>query len=131
MSYKTRMNGNGESSGGVVPAKQPNEDLGRSKEAVEERPPAKKNTEQSNSYRTQSRESESSGLERVRQAAKEDEKKRFTALLHHVTIPLLESSYKSLKRKAAAGVDGVKWEEYGEDLVGRLTDLQGRIHRGA
>lgn len=131
MSDKTRMNGSGESSGGIVPAKQPNEDQGGLKEAAEGRPPAKKNTEQSNSYRTQSRESESSGLDRVRQAAKEDEKKRFTALLHHVTIPLLASSYNSLKRQAAAGVDGVTWEEYGENLAGRITDLHGRIHRGA
>ena len=137
MSYKTRMNGGGESSGsspswrGIVPSKQPNEDQGGLKEAVEGRPPAKKNADQSNSYRTQSRGSESSGLDRVRQAAKDDEKKRFTALLHHVTIPLLESSYKSLKRQAAAGVDGVTWEGYGENLAGRLTDLHGRIHRGA
>jgi group II intron reverse transcriptase/maturase len=131
MSYKTRMNSSGESSGGVVPAKQPNEDQGGWKEAVEGRPPAKKNTEQSNSNRTQSRGSETSGLERVRQAAKEDGKKRFTALLHHVTIPLLASSYNSLKRQAAAGVDGVTWEEYGEGLAGRLANLHGRIHRGA
>lgn len=131
MSDKTRMNGSGESSGGIVPAKRQNEDQGGSKEAVEGRPPAKKNVEQSNSYRTLSRENEPNGLERVRQAAKEDGKKQFTALLHHVTIPLLASSYHSLKRQAAAGVDGVTWEEYGGDLAGRLADLHGRIHRGA
>ncbi len=131
MSDKTRMNGGGESSDGIVPAKQPNEDQGGLQEAVEGRPSAKKNTEQTNSYRTQSWESESSGLERVREAAKEDKEKRFTALLHHVTIPLLASSYNSLKRQAAAGVDGVTWEEYGEDLAERLAELHGRIHRGA
>jgi len=131
MSYKTRMNGGGESSGGIVPAKQRNEDQGGSKEAVEGRPPAKKNAEEPNSRRTQSRTSEPSGLDRVREAAKQDRKKRFTALLHHVTIPLLESSYHSLKRRAAAGVDGMTWKEYGEDLAGRLADLHGRIHRGA
>jgi len=112
MSDKSQMNGNGESSEGVVPAKQPNEDQGGSKEAVEGRPEAKKNTDKPNSGQTQSRESESSGLARVRQAAKQDKKKQFTALLHHVTIEQLESSYFSLKRKAAAGVDGVTWEEY-------------------
>jgi group II intron reverse transcriptase/maturase len=131
MSYKTQMNGNGESSGGVVPTKQRNEGLGRPKESAEGRPPAKENTDKSNSGRTQSRESESNGLDRVRQAAKGDKKKRFTSLLHHVTIQLLESSYQNLKRNAAAGVDGVTWEEYGEGLAGRLADLHGRIHRGA
>ena len=131
MSYKTQMNGGGESSGGIVPTKRLNEDLGGSKEAVEGRPLAKENRGQPNSCRMQGRESEPSGLDRVRQAAKQDKKLQFTALLHHVTIELLTSSYYSLKRRAAAGVDGVRWQEYGDGLAGRLTDLHGRIHRGA
>lgn len=131
MSYKARMNGGGESYSGVVPAKQPNEDLGRSQEAVEERPLTEENAGQPNSCRTQSRESEPSGLDRVRQAAKKDKELRFTALLHHVNIELLRSSYFSLKKKAAAGVDGVTWAAYGENLEERLADLHGRIHRGA
>ena len=69
---------------------------------------------------------------RVRaKAAKEDGKLQFTALLHHVSVDLLRSSYQSLKKRAAAGVDGVTREEYGEGLEERLTDLHGRIHRGA
>jgi len=36
-----------------------------------------------------------------------------------------------LKKKAAPGVDGVTWEEYGRDLEAKLIDLHGRIHRGA
>jgi hypothetical protein len=28
-------------------------------------------------------------------------------------------------------VDGVTWEEYGQTLEARLSDLHGRIHRGA
>jgi retron-type reverse transcriptase len=131
MSYKAQMNGGGESSGGIVPAKQPNEGRGGPKEAVEERPPAKENMEQPNSCRTQSRESEPSGLDRVREAARRDKELRFTALLHHVSIDLLRSSYQSLKKRAAAGVDGVTWEAYGEALEERLADLHGRIHRGA
>jgi group II intron reverse transcriptase/maturase len=67
----------------------------------------------------------------VRQAAKRDKGLKFTALLHHVSLERLRSSYLSLKKGAAAGVDGMRWEEYGEDLEGRLADLHGRIHRGA
>src|SRR3954451_5637503 len=96
----------GESYSGVVPAKQPNKGGRPSAEAVEERPLAKENTEQSNQCRTQRRESGPSGLGRVREVAKKDKKVRFTALLHHVTIDLLRDSYKSLKKKAAPGVDG-------------------------
>jgi retron-type reverse transcriptase len=67
----------------------------------------------------------------VREAAKKDGKLRFTALLHHVTTDLLRDSYYSLKRGAAPGVDGVTWDEYGQDLEERLKNLQGRVHRGA
>jgi RNA-directed DNA polymerase len=131
MSYKTQMNGGGESYSGVVPAKQPNESQGGPQEAVEGRPLTKENMEEPNSCQTQSRESESSGLDRVREAAKKDKKIQFTALLHHVTYGLLLLSYLNLKKKAAAGVDGVTWAEYGENLEERLVDLQGRIQSGA
>lgn len=89
------------------------------------------NMKQPNPYRTQSRTSGPSGLDRVREAAKRDGKKRFTALLHHVTIDLLRDSYLSLKKQAAPGVDGVTREEYGRELEVRLKDLLGRIHCGA
>lgn len=130
-SYETRMNGKEESYSGVVPAKQPNEDLGGSQEAVEGRPLTEENMGESNLCRTQSRESKPNGLDRVREAAKKDKGLQFTALLHHVSIDLLRSSYYSLKRQAAAGVDGVTWKEYGEGLEERLADLHSRIHRGA
>jgi len=132
MSDKTHMHSDGESYSGVVPAKQPNKDERPSAEVVEGRPLTEENTEQSNQHRTPSRESGPSGLDRVRQAAKKkDGKIRFTALLHHVSVDLLRDSYHSLKKKAAPGVDGVTWQEYGEDLEARLSGLHGRIHRGA
>src|SRR5216684_1752674 len=111
MSHKSSMHGGGESYSGVVLTKQ--------------------NTPEPNSRRTPRRGSGHSGLERVREAAKKDKKLKFTALLHHVSIDLLRDSYDSLKKKAAPGVDGVTWEEYGRDLEARLSDLHGRIHRGA
>jgi len=67
----------------------------------------------------------------VREAARKEKKQKFTALLHHVSIELLRASYHSLKKQAAPGVDGMTWEEYGGDLEARLSDLHGRIHRGA
>jgi group II intron reverse transcriptase/maturase len=131
MSGNTHVNGGGESHSGVVPTKRSNESQGGLKENVEGRPLTKENAEEPNPYRTQSRESGPNGLDRVRQAAKEDKKLQFTALLHHVNVDLLRSSYNGLKRQAAAGVDGVTWQEYGEGLEERLNDLHGRIHRGA
>jgi group II intron reverse transcriptase/maturase len=72
----------------------------------------------------------SHGLDRVRQAARQ-KGERFTALLHHLDVALLQSAYGWLRKEASAGVDGVTWADYGEGLEARLTDLHDRIHRCA
>jgi group II intron reverse transcriptase/maturase len=131
MSYKTHAHGDRESHSGIVLTKRSNESQGGPKEIVEGRPLTKENAEKPNPNRSPSRENGPSGLDRVRQAAKGDPKMRFTALLHHVNVELLRSSYYSLKRRAAAGVDEVTWQEYGDGLEERIVDLHGRIHRGA
>jgi RNA-directed DNA polymerase len=58
-------------------------------------------------------------------------KERFTALLHHITVDLLREAFYALKRKAAPGVDGLKWEDYEAELEVNLQDLHARVHRGA
>ena len=123
MSDKTHVYGDRESYNGIVPTKRSNEGQGGPKEIAEGRLLTKENAEEPNPHRTPSRESGPSGLDRVREAAKGDPKMRFTALLHHVNVELLRSSYYDLKRQAAAGVDGVTWQEYGDGLEERLVDL--------
>ena len=71
------------------------------------------------------------GLERVRERARQEKKERFTALLHHVNVDLLRAAFSWLKRDAAAGVDGLTWREYEQNLEERLMDLHARLHRGA
>ncbi|HLY41067.1 MAG TPA: group II intron reverse transcriptase/maturase [Terracidiphilus sp.] len=73
----------------------------------------------------------SHGLAGVRKVARERKETKFTALLHHLTVALLQDSFYALKRKAAPGVDGVTWQEYETGLEGRLADLHGRVHSGA
>ncbi len=53
------------------------------------------------------------------------------ALLHHVTVEALHDAFHSLRKDAAAGVDGVTWEMYADGLEGRLAALCARVHRGA
>ena len=127
------MHGHGKSDSSVVPGKSPN-NAGQSAaaEAMEGRGLAKGNADGADARRTQGRERATRGLERVRQAAKVDKKQRFTALLHHVyDIDRLRAAYQALGRDAAAGVDGVTWRTYGDDLEGNLLDLSSRIRRGA
>src|SRR5439155_1209476 len=78
-------------------------------ESAEERRTTKGNAPQAHSRRTQSRGCESQGLWRVRQAARRDRRRRFTALLHHVTPELLRASYWELNHKAVPGIDGETW----------------------
>ena len=93
---------------------------------------AKGNLRQQNAPRTPSRDGAPSALERVRQAARQDRKQRFTALLHHVySVDRLRAAYLALKRDAAAGIDGETWRHYGEALEDNLRDLTARIKRGA
>src|SRR5246500_1994190 len=120
-----------ESHDGIVPMNHSNKDKRPSAESEEGRPSIKENAGQPHTYPTQSGKGESRGLAGVRQAARENKEMKFTALLHHLTVDLLRESFYSLKRKAAPGVDGVTWQEYEVGLEDRLTDLHGRVHRGA
>jgi len=130
-SDKTSMNASGESDERVVPAKHSNKEEQSSAESVEGSRSTKGNTEEDHTQRTQGQGRVSQGLGGVREAARKDRKQKFTALLHHVTVDLLRESYGSLKKKAAPGVDGMTWEQYGEGMEERLQDLHARIHRGA
>jgi len=73
----------------------------------------------------------SSDLDRVRQVARKDNDVRFTALLHHVDVDRLRAAYWALRPKAAPGVDGVTWRDYGQDLEDNLRDLHAQVHRGS
>lgn len=97
---------------------------------MERRPPTEGNTLEEHTHRTQSRESVPQGLERVRERASQDKQERFTALLHHIDKERLKGAYYALKRGAAPGVDGVRWQQYGEELESNLEQLLAHIHRG-
>ncbi len=99
-------------------------------EFVEKRSPAKGNPVQSTVTDTQRSEAASSGLDRVRDAAKRDKGLCFTNLLHHVSVERLEGAYRALNPKAASGIDEVSWEEYSEGLAERLVTLHDRLHGG-
>src|SRR5215472_3461562 len=92
-------------------------------ESVEPRAGTKGNADQQSTLRTQGRERVTQALDRVRQAARQRKKEKFTALLHHVSIDTLREAFYALKRKAAPGVDSVTWEDYEVDLEPRLADL--------
>ena len=126
------MHGREKSDSAIIAVKPTNNAVPTAAEpVVEPRAGAKGNASQQSTHRTQRRESVSQALERVRQAARQRKKERFTTLLHHISIDCLQMAFFALKRDAASGVDGLTWPTYEADLDRNLTDLHERVHRGA
>ncbi len=114
-----------------TPAKLPNKAAQVAAEVMEGRGLTTGNTIGQNAPRTQSRVGAHSALDRMRQRAKTDKAGQFTALLHHVDLDRLRTAFFALKKDAAAGADGITWQQYSEDLEANLQALYERLHRGA
>jgi RNA-directed DNA polymerase len=125
------MHGGGKSDPDIVAVKPANKAERSEAEPVERREGTKGNAGQQSTGRAQSRETVSQALERIRQAARQGKKERFTALLHHVSVDLLRQAFFEIKKDAAPGVDGLTRQDYEADLERRLEDLHARVHRGA
>jgi RNA-directed DNA polymerase len=126
------MHGSGKSDRFIVPEKQPNNAERSAAETVEGRERAEGNLREQNASRSLTRSDAHSALERIREAATRDKKQRFTALLHHVYAPeRLRTAFHSVRKDAAAGVDGETWQHYGQNLEVNLQDLSERLKRGA
>ena len=125
------MHDDGKSDGLVVPAKPPNNVAHAAAEVVEGRRPAKGNAAGKTRPGRSAGEGVPSALDRVRRKARTDKKERFTALLHHVNVDRLREAYRAINPSAAAGVDDVTWEDYGQDLEDNLRDLHARVQGGS
>ena len=112
----------------IQPKKPSNKAEQSAAERAEGRSLAKGNLPQDDADRIQSRRQVNSALRRIRQAAEQDRRVKFTSLLHHIyAVDMLREAYFSLKREAAPGIDGQSWRDYGEDLEEHLRDLSGRL----
>jgi RNA-directed DNA polymerase len=122
----------GEKSDSAIVAVKPTNKAGRSAaEPVEPRAGTEGNADQQSTRRTQDRESVSQALGRIRKAAKERKKEKFTSLQHHIDPPMLRTAFYALARKASPGVDGMTWETYEKDLDRRVEVLHGKVQSGA
>src|SRR6202022_478710 len=121
-----------EKSDPAIVAKKPANNAGQpAAERGERRAGTEGNAGQQSTRRARNRDSVPQAGERVRQAAKQRRKERFTALFHHINSAMLRTAFFALKRDAAAGVDGGTWQGYEADLDRRIEDLSDRVHRGA
>lgn len=72
----------------------------------------------------------SPGLEKVAERAKRHPEQRILALAHLIDEPALERAFRSLRRNAAAGIDGVTVEQYEGQLAANLQGLRARMKAG-
>src|ERR1700687_1836271 len=114
-----------------VARKRANKAASAAAEPVERRGGAKENADQQSTVRTQSREAVSQAQARIREAVTRNRQGKLTALLHHINIDVLRTSFFGLKKTAAPGVDEMTWIEYAEHLEANLLDLHARVHTGA
>jgi RNA-directed DNA polymerase len=125
------MNERGKSDPAIIAAKLANKAERSAAEPVELRAGTEGNVNQQHTGRTQSRETVSQVLARIRQTARVRKKERFTALFHHINVELLRDAFFAIRREAAPGVDGVTWQDYAANVETNLHDLHARVQRGA
>ena len=87
------MNGREKSDPAIVATKPTNGAGQPAEEPVERRAGTEGNADQQNTHRTQIRARVTQALDRVRQAARQRKKARFTALLHHVNPDTLRLAF--------------------------------------
>src|SRR5271167_1862416 len=128
---KPMMHEGGKSDSAVGAVKPANKAERSAAELVEQRAGTKGNADQQSTRRAQERESVSQALGRIRQAAKQRKKEKFTTLFHHISVGLLRLAFFEIKKDAAPGVDGLTWQDYEADLDRNIEDLHDRVHKGA
>src|SRR5260370_40575158 len=110
------MNGREKSDPAIIAMNPPNKTGRPVAEVGERRAGTEGNADQHDTFRALNRERVTQALDRVRQAARQRKKERFTALLHHVNPDTLREAFYALKRDAAPGVDGMTWRAYQAEL---------------
>ena len=72
----------------------------------------------------------STRLQRIAQLAREDPKRAFLSLAHHIDIDLLYEAYRRTRKEGAPGVDGQTAADYEEKLGENLQSLLDRFKSG-
>ena len=129
---KPMMNGLKKSDEAIRPVRAANKGARASAESPEERASTKGNPDRQSTRRTQCRGSVPQAASPDTESCREKPEGASHCALppHHAGRAAPVRSYFALKRDAAAGVDGITWDMYGEGLDERLLDLHRRLHRG-
>jgi RNA-directed DNA polymerase len=71
----------------------------------------------------------STELDRISELSRGNRQLKFLSIAHYLTQAALEEAFKSLRKDAAAGVDGVKYGEYQKEAGRKIQELNERVRR--
>src|SRR5215472_15042558 len=69
-------------------------------------------------------------ISRIAELAKEDPKRQFYAIAHLITIRAMHEAFRSLRKNASAGIDGVTYEQYETNVEENIRQLHQRLREG-
>src|SRR5215472_1219271 len=69
-------------------------------------------------------------INRITELAKEDRKRQFTSIAHLITVEKLEAAFRSLRKDASAGIDGVTYTQYETNVAENIRQLHRRLVNG-
>src|SRR5215470_12314811 len=72
----------------------------------------------------------STDINRIAELAKEDPKRQFHSIAHLITVAKLYEAFRSLRKDARAGIDGVTYEQYGASAEENIRQLHQRLKEG-
>src|SRR5664280_927819 len=72
----------------------------------------------------------STELDRLTELAREDPKRQLFSIAHLITPATMNAAFRSLRKEASAGVDGVTYEEYQKNAERNIRELYQRLRDG-
>jgi hypothetical protein len=62
-------------------------------------------------------------IDRIAELAKQDPKRQFYSIAHLITVEKLYEAFRSLRKVASAGIDGVTYEQYETNAEENIRQL--------
>ena len=69
-------------------------------------------------------------IDRIAELAKEDPKRQFYSIAHLITVEKLYEAFRSLRKNASAGIDGITYAEYETNVEENIHQLHRRLVAG-
>jgi RNA-directed DNA polymerase len=69
-------------------------------------------------------------INRIAELAKEDPKRQFYSIAHLITVGALQEAFRSLRKDASAGIDGVTYQQYETNAEENIRKLHQQLKEG-